>query len=140
MLEQIKEAIISPRSLLILGILIFLFAVYTLSYSYAQKSPWRMNTEEARKLAKQGDFDLIIDVRTPIERKWFPNEFESTPIAISQLESEVPKSIKTTTKNKTTKKDAKILVFCMSGQRAKYATNKLHKMGYDNTYYITTNF
>ena len=137
MLERFKDAILSPRSLLILGILVFLLTAYTFSYSYAQKSPWRMNTQEARKLAKQGDFDLIIDVRTPLERKWFPNEYESTPIPISQLESEVPKSIKTTTKNK---KEAKILVFCMSGQRAKYATNKLHKMGYDNTYYITTNF
>jgi len=95
-----------------------------------------MNTQEALKLAKQGDFDLIIDVRTPIERKWFPKDIEATPIPISQLETEVPTFL--SKKGQKDKKKAKILVFCMSGQRAKYATNKLHKMGYDNAFYLTT--
>ena len=105
-------------------------AIFSFSFAYARISPWYLRTEEAVKMIQRGDFGMIIDVRTTWERKTFGYPPKSINVPISQLSKVMPSSY-------PNKKES-ILVFCMSGQRAKYATNQLHKLGYENVYYVTS--
>ena len=44
-----------------IGLLLYL-------YKYAMESPYRITAEEAKRRIGDGDFDVILDVRTDVER------------------------------------------------------------------------
>lgn len=116
---------------LLLFIVLILMTVFTCSYYYAHHSPWRIKQPEAEKLLEKRDFDYIFDVRSPVERRVFGFYPGSIPVSISSLQKRVKEIIPEKDKH------AKILTYCMSGQRAKYVTNKLQKWGYTHAFYVT---
>lgn len=108
-----------------IGLLLYL-------YKYAMESPYRITAEEAKRRIGDGDFDVILDVRTDVERAtlgYYPN---SVHIQSADLETQMP----TKYPNKLTR----ILAYCNSGQRARAATEKLHALGYTNSSYIATTY
>jgi len=101
-------------------------------YKYAMDSPYRITAEEAKRRIGDGDFDVILDVRTDVERAtlgYYPN---SVHIQSADLEKQMPAKYP----NKLTR----ILAYCNSGQRARAATEKLHALGYTNSSYIATTY
>ena len=72
--------------------------------------------------------DLILDVRTDAELKllgYYPGSVHIQSADLEKrMETEYPD------------KSIRILAYCNSGQRARAATEKLHKLGYSNAVYI----
>ena len=99
-------------------------------YQYTFDSPYRISSEEAKRLLKAGQFDVILDVRTDLERKLLGFYPGSVHIQSADLETKMKKQFPD--------KQLRILAYCNSGQRARAATDKLHKLGYVNAVYITS--
>jgi len=95
-----------------------------------KESALRIGVAEARSRR----FGLIVDVRTPRQRDllgYYPN---SIPISMERLHKEVPLDI--------SNKNMWILVYgAGSGDdTARLAAEKLYRMGYSNTRYITESY
>jgi len=119
--------------LIMLGISIILIGVVVyVAYQYAVDSPFRISSQEAKKLLQTKQIDLVLDVRTDLERKnlgYYPN---SVHIQSADLDREMPKHYPD--------KQIRILAYCNTGHRARMATDKLHKLGYVNASYISSQY
>ena len=119
------------KVLLFFIILIFAVVIGYLYY-YAVSSPYRITPEEAKVLIKNKNVDLILDVRTDVERETLGSYPGSIHIQAADLETRMPLQFPD--------KSTKILAYCNTGQRARAAVEKLQKMGYKNTHYISTTY
>ncbi len=99
-------------------------------YLYAIDSPYRINSAYAKQLIHDKKIDLILDVRTNVERATLGYYPGSVHIQGSELNDLMPKYY--------SDRNTRILVYCNSGQRARIATEKLHALGYVNALYIAT--
>ena len=119
--------------LLILGCTLLLVGVFAyFAYQYAVNSSFRISSEEAKQLLQTKQIDLVLDVRTDLERStvgFYPN---SVHIQSADLEKEMPKNYPN--------KNIRILAYCNTGHRARMATDTLHKLGYVNAKYISSQF
>lgn len=111
--------------LLVIVLIIFL-------YRYAMNSPHRISSEIAKELLQNGQIDLVLDVRTNLERNTLGYYPGSVHIPSSDLEKRM--SFEYPDKN------INILAYCNSGQRARIATEKLHELGYNNAAYIASTY
>jgi len=118
--------------LVVISILIITIVFVYYLYLYAVSSPYRISSETAKNLIKDGKIDLILDVRTDLERTTLGFYPGSVHIQSSDLEKLMP--------NQYPNKQIKILAYCNSGQRARMATEKLHDLGYTNSVYIATTY
>jgi phage shock protein E len=98
-------------------------------YRYAVDSPFRIDSAEAKRRIQDKGFDIILDVRTDLERRTIGYYPGSVHVQSADLETKfAPKY----------PKDSRILVYCNTGHRARMATDKLHKLGYKNAVYISS--
>ena len=117
--------------------ILIVFALFTIGigfylYKYAMESPYRIDAVDAKRRIQDGEFDVIMDVRTDVERAtlgYYPN---SVHIQSADLENQM--------RSKYPNKSIRILAYCNSGQRARAATEKLHALGYKNSVYIATTY
>jgi rhodanese-related sulfurtransferase len=126
MLSSMKLIIIIPGIFIIFGLLILA------AYLYATDSSYRISASEAKKRIQKGEFDLILDVRTPLERSTLGVYPGSVPISASELEAKMPRLYPN--------QQLRILAYCNTGHRARMATDKLHALGYSNTVYISSTY
>jgi phage shock protein E len=120
------------RNLLIIFSLILLFITIIYLYNYAVNSKYRISSEEAKNKLRKGEYDVVLDVRTNFERNtlgYFPG---SIHIESKDLEKEMP--------GRFPNKNVNILVYCNTGHRARLATDKLQKLGYKNSRYISSGY
>lgn len=117
--------------ILILVIFIFITFIY-FSYQYAVSSKYRVSSEKAKEMIKDKKIDIVLDVRTDIERNTLGYYPGSIHIQSSELEKRM--------KNEYPNKNLHIIVYCNTGHRARMATEKLHDMGYKNTMYISSTY
>lgn len=114
-------------SLLILALLIYLLRA---AYLYATDSPYRISSQEAKRRIQAGDVDVMLDVRTDLERATLGSYPGSVHIQSADLEKVMP----TLYPNK----QARILAYCNTGHRARAAADKLHALGYSNAVFISS--
>jgi phage shock protein E len=116
---------------LISGIMILsiLLTGIILLWAWALNSPFRISPEAARALLRAKKVDVLLDVRTQLEREQIGSAKGSIHIPAANLD----KSFETKYPNK----DILILIYCNTGQRARAAAEKLHQFGYLNSLYIT---
>jgi len=110
-------------------ILVLIILAY--AYHYAMDSPFRISSEKAKQLIQNRQIDLILDVRTALERQTlgsYPNSVHIPTSELGRMAREYPD------------KQIRILAYCNSGQRARAATEKLHSLGYVNAVYIATTY
>ena len=119
-----------PIAVALFVVILLLAAFFIYAYMYAVDSPLRISSERAKYLIKNNEFDLILDVRTDFERKTLGFYPGSVHIQSADLEKTMP----TLYPNK----NLRILAYCNSGQRARMSTEKLHKLGYTNSVYISS--
>ena len=123
------------RSTLILFISI-IFAIVGVfayfAYQYAVDSPYRISSTEAKQLLQTHQIDLVLDVRTDLERSTLGFYPGSVHLQSADLEKEMP--------NRYPDKNIRILAYCNTGHRARMATDKLHKLGYVNAKYISSQY
>jgi rhodanese-related sulfurtransferase len=125
-MKSSNYVLITVSSLVITTIFIYYL------YLYAVSSPYRISSETAKNLIKDGKIDLILDVRTDLERTTLGFYPDSVHIQSSDLEKVIPINYPN--------KEIRILTYCNSGQRARAATEKLHALGYTNSVYIATTY
>ena len=105
-------------------------AVFYALYTYAMDSPWRISVSEARQRLSQGQYDVVLDVRTAFERQ----TLGAYPGSVHVPAADLVRVITT----RFPDKGLSILVYCNTGQRARRATDILHQLGYVNARYIAT--
>ena len=107
--------------------LVALAAVAMVVY-YTFYSPLVISAEDAKKALAEGQFPIVLDVRTDMEYKLghYP---EAVHIPTAKLASEV--------EAKLPNKQTGILIYCNTGQRSRYAADMLKAKGYKNVRYIT---
>jgi len=113
-------------------ILVILLLIIRQAYLYATDSPYRISAEDAKRRIQQGKIDLILDVRTLLERNTLGFYPGSVHIQSSDLEKMMP--------NLYPNKQIRILAYCNTGHRARMATDKLHALGYINAVYISSQY
>ena len=115
--------------------ILFVVAVVVLAivyaYNYAVNSSFRIDAAEAKRRIQKKEFDIILDVRTDLERSnlgYYPG---SVHVQSADLERKFAPNYR---------KDARILAYCNTGHRARMATDKLHALGYKNAVYISSQY
>lgn len=118
-----RAAIVSI--LLVLAIVVAFFAYYSLS------SPFLISAAEAKSRLAQGQFDVVLDVRTNLEYN-----LGHYPGAAHVPTAEIPVAVPRMFPDKQTR----ILVYCNTGQRSRYATELLQGLGYKQARYIASSY
>lgn len=113
-------------------VLILVIVLVRIAYLYATDSPYRISSQEAKRRIRRGNFDVILDVRTDLERATLGFYPGSVHIQSADLERVMPIRYP----NKLTR----ILAYCNTGHRARMATDKLHALGYKNAVYISSSY
>ena len=100
-------------------------------YFYTVKSPYIVTSNEAKEMIRNKKVDVVLDVRTKMEYNLghYP---EALHIPTGNLNNFVETAIPN--------KDTRILVYCNTGQRARYATDLLRAKGYKNVNYIAGSY
>jgi rhodanese-related sulfurtransferase len=102
------------------------------AYQYAVDSPHRIPAETGKALLKDKKIDVLLDVRTDLERKTLGFYPGSVHIQSADLDQRMPREYPD--------KSIRILAYCNTGHRARMATDKLHKLGYKNAVYISSSY
>ena len=97
---------------------------------YSLSGAQRISSSVARKMLKSKEITKVIDVRTKLEYD-AGHHPGSTHIPLGSLDADSMKG---------TRKNAGILVYCNTGQRARVAAELLRSMGYSNVYYISGHY
>ena len=113
----------------IIATILIVYLAYQL-YTYVMGSEYRISAAEARKLLREKQFDIVLDVRTALERETLGYYPGSLHLPSADLTKKMPELFP----NKSTR----ILVYCNNGPRARAATDKLHELGYTNAVYIAS--
>ena len=111
-----------------LGLTLVVFALYR----YAEDSPLKISSEEAKQRIAENKIDLIVDVRTDLERSslgFYPGSVHITSDSLEMTMNTVFPD-----------KRMRILVYCNTGQRARRAAERLQAMGYRNVVYISGSY
>jgi rhodanese-related sulfurtransferase len=114
------------------GILILVAGLLIALYQYAVSSPYLISAEEARRRLKENQFDVVLDVRTDVERTTLGHYPGSIHIQGADLKKEILRQY--------TDKHTRFLVYCNTGQRARAATETLVAMGYPTVQYIAGSY
>ena len=110
-------------SFFIICITLFLYLSY-----YAYSGVNRISSMDAKKEIQSGEIKHIIDVRSYDE--WLLGHH---PKAIHMPVSQIDEI-----KLKHIDNNDKILVYCNTGQQARYASEKIEKLGFNNVVYIAS--
>ena len=112
----------------IIFVIVLSIAVYL--YIYATSSPRKISAEMAKALISKKQVDVLLDVRTDLERTTLGFYPGSVHIQAADLETKLPALYPN--------RDIRIIAYCNTGHRARMATDKLHALGYKNAVYIAT--
>ena len=108
-------------------IIILILIIFGLSmHIYTLTGIRLIPASQAKRLIEAGDISQIVDIRTKAEYDLghYPN---SIHIPVDKINKD---TVKVLDKSKT------VLVYCNTGQRARYAANKLDKLGFKEVVYI----
>ena len=119
---------------IIISILILLLVILfgRTAYLYATDSPYRISSQDAKRRIQSEKVDVILDVRTDLERSSLGFYPGSVHVQSADLERVMP--------NLYPNKQTRILIYCNTGHRARMATDKLHALGYKNAVYISSGY
>ena len=113
-------------------VIIFLIAFLYFSYQYAVSSKYIVSSEKAKQMIMDKKIDLVLDVRTDVERNTLGYYPGSKHIQSADLEKRMP--------SEYPNKYIRIISYCNTGHRARLATDKLHELGYRNAMYISSTY
>jgi phage shock protein E len=98
---------------------------------YTFYSPYLISAEQAKKMIQERKFDVVLDVRTKMEYN-----LGHYPEALHIPTQDVQEQVETLIPNK----NIRILIYCNTGQRARYATDILKAKGYKHVNYIAGSY
>jgi len=121
----------STRMVWIVVALVLVSMLYG-GYQYAVFSPYRVSSEKAKDMIQNNNIDVILDVRTDMERSTLGYYPGSIHVPRADLEHRIMADYPN--------KDTRIIVYCNTGHRARMATDALQEMGYHNARYISSTY
>lgn len=122
-----------PMNRLILWIIIaFVASMVYGGYQYAVSSAYRISSEKAKEMIQKNEVDVILDVRTDLERSTLGYYPGSVHLPRADLEHRMSAEYPN--------KNARIIVYCNTGHRARMATDALQQIGYHNARYISSTY
>jgi rhodanese-related sulfurtransferase len=124
-MKLVYRVVIGVSLAVFIGLFIYL-------YRYAVISPYRISSEEAKQRIQRKQFDVLLDVRTDLERNTLGFYPGSVHIQSADLEQRVAQQFPD--------KNIRILAYCNTGHRARAATDKLHELGYKNALFISSSY
>jgi rhodanese-related sulfurtransferase len=104
--------------------------VFAYGYIYSVSSPYYVSAVEGKAGIAQKRYNVVLDVRTPLERATLGYYPGSIHIPVSELRERIGREI--------SDKQTTILIYCNTGQRARKAAELLNSLGYKNVHYIAT--
>lgn len=116
----------------VVWIVIVLVSLMYGGYQYAVFSPYRVSSEKAKDMIQNNNIDVILDVRTEMERSTLGYYPGSIHVPRADLERRMMADYPN--------KDTRIIVYCNTGHRARMATDALQEMGYHNARYISSTY
>ena len=124
--RRLYGILFSVLILIVIGVTIYYL------YNYAVDSAYRISSNDAKNRIKNKQFDVILDVRTDLER----NSLGFYPGSVHIQSADLEEKMKYMFPNKK----ISILAYCNTGHRARMATDKLHKLGYNKAVYISSTY
>jgi rhodanese-related sulfurtransferase len=124
------KGFINTRILFIMIVILAALFVYG-SYQYAVSSAYRVSSEKAKEMIQKNNIDVVLDVRTDMERAtlgYYPGSIHVPSADLETRMADYPN------------KDTRIIVYCNTGHRARMATDTLQQMGYHNARYISSTY
>jgi phage shock protein E len=108
---------------LVLLVLVVLIVAYTYTGSN------RITPEQAKMMIMSGDIQEVVDVRTAVEYNagHYPGAMH---IPVTEINAQTTSLLPTNG----------ILVYCNTGQRARFASQKLTALGFTDVYYIAESY
>ena len=104
----------------------FAYGVYSAALYYSVSGVDLITGKEAKKKIKNGEIKYVIDVRTKLE--WDAGHYKGAKhIPIQEINAK---------NTSTLKKNAEIVTYCNTGQRARAGAERLKALGFKNVYYI----
>jgi phage shock protein E len=113
---------------LLSGLLSLGYTLYASAKYYSLTGIGLITSEKAKEMILNKSINKIIDVRTNFEYN-LGNYNNSINIPVNEINQENLNKF-------SINKNDQILVYCNTGQRARYAVEKLRNLNYNNTYYI----
>ena len=100
-------------------------------FKYAVSGFLYLSAEQAREKLANNEFDIVLDVRSNLEYNLghYPN---AKHIPIAQLKERAPKELPDV--------NARILIYCNTGQRSRKASEILYSLGYKRVNYIAGSY
>ena len=118
------------KSYIGLLILLVIIAISIYLYQYAVSSIYRISSEKAKELIRNNQIDVVLDVRTNLERDTLGYYPDSVHIQSSELGKEMPLRFPD--------KNSRIIAYCNTGHRARMAVDALQSLGYKNSRFISS--
>tara|TARA_B100001248_G_C27357178_1_gene444454 strand:- start:726 stop:1103 length:378 start_codon:yes stop_codon:yes gene_type:complete len=97
-------------------------------YTYSGKN--FLSAEDAKKKISNKEINTVIDVRTLAEYD-FGHYPDALHLPVSEISEDTTKMLN---------KEDTYLVYCNTGQRARYASELLNNLGFENVYYIPNDY
>ena len=97
---------------------------------YTYNGEQLISSQDAKKLIMNGDIQHVIDVRTPAEYQL--GHFEGS--------KHIPVHLMSKSELKNIDTSDSILIYCNTGQRARFAAEKMKRLGYTNVQYIAGSY
>jgi rhodanese-related sulfurtransferase len=110
------------------GIASIIYTVYAGSRYYSLNGVHLINDDKAKEYIRKGLITHIIDVRSDMEWKLGHHPL-ATHIPVTSIS-------KKSLQNNNVYFNEGILVYCNTGQRARYASEKIATLGYKKVYYV----
>lgn len=120
------------NAMLISGIMAGIYAVYAGFRYYALSGKGLLTPRDAKQKISNGAISTVIDVRTKME--YDAGHYNNRGKNVKLMH--VPVNDFSKRKFQNMNKDAGVLVYCNTGQRARRAAELLRDYGFKNAYYI----
>lgn len=123
---------ITTKTIVFSLVAVALFMIIFVSYQYAVSSKYRVSSEQAKEMIKDKKIDVVLDVRTNVERDTLGYYPGSVHIQSADLEKRMMNEYPNT--------NVHIIVYCNTGHRARMAVEKLQGLGYKNAMYMSSTY
>ena len=118
----------SPLFFLVSGMAGVAVSIYSFSKYYTLSGVGALDADEAAKFMKDDRVKYVIDVRTLMEWNIGHNK-DALHIPVTEFRADHPKF-------RNISRSAGVLLYCNTGQRARYAAELMRGYGFKNVYYL----
>jgi phage shock protein E len=118
----------SPLFFLMSGMAGIAVGIYSFAKYYALSGVGALDADEAAKFMKDDRVKYVIDVRTLMEWNMGHNK-DALHIPVTEFRADHPKF-------RNISRSAGVLLYCNTGQRARYAAGLMRGYGFKNVYYL----